>query len=144
MLMKIGIKMQTNSASVWPDWAIYILWATFQSPWQQLFCPNRQHILGNFYKGVKIFHFTREILFGQLLWTFGNFLLVTLFIINTVCYHQLISMYRVVSTQQLYLHYPKSVDFNWITYSEVHCSQHLLKGTIIGSNLLKISQKLKL
>ena len=70
------------------------------------------HILGNFCKGVKIFHFTREILFVQLLWTFGNFLLVTLFIINTVCYHQLISMYSVVSTQQLYLHYPKSVDFN--------------------------------
>ena len=39
-----------------------ILWATFQSPG-----PNHQHILGNFCKGVKIFHFTREILFGQLL-----------------------------------------------------------------------------
>ena len=43
-----------------------ILRATFQSSGQQLFCPNHQHILGNFCEGVKIFHFTKEILFGQL------------------------------------------------------------------------------
>ena len=55
-----------------------ILWVTFQSTGQQLFCPIRQHILGNFCKIVKIFHFSREILFGQLLQTFGDFLLVTL------------------------------------------------------------------
>ena len=36
--------------------------------------------LGNFCKGVKILHFSGEIVFGQLLSTFGNFLLVTLFI----------------------------------------------------------------
>ena len=36
--------------------------------------------LGNFCKGVKIFHFSSEIIFGHLLQTFGNFLLVTLFI----------------------------------------------------------------
>ena len=58
----------------------FTLWATFQSPWQQLFCPNCQHILGNFCKFVKIIHFARKILFGQLLWTFVNFLLVTLLI----------------------------------------------------------------
>ena len=29
--------------------------------------------LGNFCKGVKIFHFSGEIIFGQLLWTIGNF-----------------------------------------------------------------------
>ena len=37
--------------------------------WQfviQLFCPNRQHILGKFCKGVKIFHFIREIHLGNL------------------------------------------------------------------------------
>ena len=34
------------------------------------------HILGNFCRGVKIL---RGISFGQLLWTFGDFLLVTLF-----------------------------------------------------------------
>ena len=31
------------------------------------------HILGNFCEGVKIFHFSSEILFGQLLETFGDF-----------------------------------------------------------------------
>ena len=41
------------------------LWATFQSPWQQLFCPNCHHILGNFCKFVKIFHFTSQILLGN-------------------------------------------------------------------------------
>ena len=44
-----------------------ILWATFQSPGQQLFRQYCQHILGNFYKGFKIFHFPREIFLGQLL-----------------------------------------------------------------------------
>ena len=34
--------------------------------------------LGNFCKGVKIFHISSEIIFGQLIWTFGDFLLVTL------------------------------------------------------------------
>ena len=56
-----------------------IIWTTFESPGQKLFCPNRQHISGNFCKGVKIFHYTRELRLGELLLTFGNFLLVTLF-----------------------------------------------------------------
>ena len=42
------------------------LWATFQSPWQQLFCTKCQHSLGNFCKLVKIFHFISKILFEQL------------------------------------------------------------------------------
>ena len=44
------------------------IWATFQSLWQQLVCSN-------FCKGVQIYHFSGEIIFGQLLLTFGNFLL---------------------------------------------------------------------
>ena len=36
------------------------------------------HILGNFGKGVKLFHFSSEISFGQLKKTFGDFLLVML------------------------------------------------------------------
>ena len=36
------------------------------------------HIFGNFCKGVKIFHFSSAIIFGQLLKRFGNLLLVTL------------------------------------------------------------------
>ena len=41
--------------------------------------------LGKFCKGVKIFHFSSEIIFGQLLWTFGYFLLVTLVVTNRHC-----------------------------------------------------------
>ena len=41
------------------------LWANFQSLWQQLI-SQISHIMGNFCKGVKIFIFSREIIFGQL------------------------------------------------------------------------------
>ena len=44
------------------------LWATFQSLWQQLICPNH---LGNFCKGVKSFNFLLKS-------CLDNFLLVTL------------------------------------------------------------------
>ena len=55
------------------------LCATFQSLFAQI-----AHILGNYCKGFKNFHFSSEIIFGQLLWTFGDFLLVTLFLFNSV------------------------------------------------------------
>ena len=40
--------------------------------------PKSLTLLGNFCKGVKIYHFSSEIIFGQLLQTFGDFYLVTL------------------------------------------------------------------
>ena len=40
--------------------------------------PKSTTFLGIFCKGVKINHFSSEIIFGQLLKTFGDFLLVTL------------------------------------------------------------------
>ena len=40
--------------------------------------PKFPTFLVNFCKGVKIFHFSSEIIFGQLLYTFGVFFLVTL------------------------------------------------------------------
>ena len=40
--------------------------------------PKSPTVLGNFCVGVKIYHFSSEIIFGQLLWTFGDFSLVTL------------------------------------------------------------------
>ena len=46
------------------------LWATFQSLWQPFILPKFPTFLGIFCKGVKIF--------GQLLKTFGDYLLVTL------------------------------------------------------------------
>ena len=43
------------------------LWATFQSLWQQLFCPNWPHFQAIFVKVSKSFIFSSEIIFGQLL-----------------------------------------------------------------------------
>ena len=40
--------------------------------------PNSPIFKGNFCKNVKIFHFSSGIIFGQLISTFGDFLLVTL------------------------------------------------------------------
>ena len=60
-------------------WRFIGLWETFQRLRPQLICPNLlRKFLGNFYKDVKIFHFSSEIIFGQLIQTFGDFLLVTL------------------------------------------------------------------
>ena len=42
--------------------------------------PKSPTVLGNFCVGAKIFNFSSEILFGQLLWTFGDFSLVTLIV----------------------------------------------------------------
>ena len=42
--------------------------------------PKSPTVFGNFCVGAKIFHFSSEILFGQLLWTFGDFSLVTLIV----------------------------------------------------------------
>ena len=40
--------------------------------------PKSPTFLGNFCKGVEIYHFSSEIIFGQLLWTIDDFFLVTL------------------------------------------------------------------
>ena len=45
----------------------FALWATIQSWWQQFFFPKMPTLLGNFSKGVKIIHFSSEIIFGQLI-----------------------------------------------------------------------------
>ena len=54
------------------------LWATFKSFWQQFICPNLSHYQGIFCKEIKIYHFSSEIIFGQVLQTFDDFFLVTL------------------------------------------------------------------
>ena len=63
---------------VWPDWAIYWTLNKFLKPLATINLPKSLTLLGNFCKGVKINHFSNEIIFGQLLQTFGNFFLVTL------------------------------------------------------------------
>ena len=54
------------------------LWATFSKTLATIYLPKSPTFLGNFCRGGKIFHFSGEIIFGQLLLTFGNYLLVTL------------------------------------------------------------------
>ena len=44
----------------------------------KIILPKLTTVVGNFCKGVKIAHFSSEIIIGQLLWQFGNLLLVTL------------------------------------------------------------------
>jgi len=47
-------------------------------PLTTIILPKSPTFLGNFCKGVKISNFSREIIFGRLLQTLGDFLLVTL------------------------------------------------------------------
>ena len=54
----------------------------FSKPLATIHLPKSLTFLGNFCKGIKIYHFSSEIIFGQLLQTFGNFYLVTLGMTN--------------------------------------------------------------
>ena len=57
---------EKSDRAVWPDWAIYFL-GNFSKPVETIILPKLPTFLGNLYKGVKIFHFSSEIIFGQLL-----------------------------------------------------------------------------
>ena len=67
-----------SSVIVWPDWAIYWTLGKFLKPLATINLSKSPAFLGNFCKGVKIYQFSSEIIFRQLLLTFDNFLLVTL------------------------------------------------------------------
>ena len=58
--------------AVWPDWAIYWTLGNFSKPLASINMPKSFTFLGNFCWGVKSYHFSCEIIFGQLLWIFGN------------------------------------------------------------------------
>ena len=51
---------------VWPDLAIYWTLGNFFKPLAQNNLPKSPTFLGNLCKGVKIYHFSGEIVFGQL------------------------------------------------------------------------------
>ena len=55
-----------------------LAFGNFLKPLATNVLPKSPIFLGNFCKGNKIHHFSSEIIFGQLLQTFGNFFLVTL------------------------------------------------------------------
>ena len=58
---------------MWPDWAIYWTLGKFLMPLAPINLPKSSIFFGNFCKGVKIYHFSSEIIFGHLLKTFGDF-----------------------------------------------------------------------
>ena len=63
---------------MWPDWAIFCSLCNFSKPLATINLPKSLTFLSNFSKGIKIYHFSCEIIFVQLLQTFGDFYLVTL------------------------------------------------------------------
>ena len=62
----------TASVPVWPDLAIFWTLGNFLKPLATINLPKSPTFLGKFCKCVKIFHFSCEIIFGELLYTFGD------------------------------------------------------------------------
>ena len=58
---------------MWPDLAIYWTLNKFLKPLATIKLSKSPTFFGNFCKGVKTDHSSREIIFGQLLETFGDF-----------------------------------------------------------------------
>ena len=58
---------------MWPDWAIFWTLGNFLKPLATINLPKSPTFLCNFCKGVEIFEFSSEIIFRQLLQTFGDF-----------------------------------------------------------------------
>ena len=55
-----------QSWAVWPDCAIYWTLGNFSKPLATINLPKSSTFLGNFWKGVRIYNFPSEIIFGQL------------------------------------------------------------------------------
>ena len=76
--------LKSALAPVWPDWAIYCTLGQIFKAGGKNYFAQIAHIFDNFCKVVKIFNLSSAIIFGQLLQTFGDFLLVTLTNTNAV------------------------------------------------------------
>ena len=61
------ILIQCKREALWPDWAIYSTLDHFLKALATINLPKSLTFLGNFCEGVKIYHFSIEIIFGQLL-----------------------------------------------------------------------------
>ena len=55
-----------NLGTVWQDWAIYWTFGKFLKLLETINLPIFLTFLGYICKGVKIYHFSSEIIFGQL------------------------------------------------------------------------------
>ena len=71
----LSINCVTDSVTKLGD---LLLFGQFLKPLATINLPKTPTFLGNFCKGVKIYHFSCEIIFGQLLLSFDDFFLVTL------------------------------------------------------------------
>ena len=65
--LQMSIYHVTESLPVWPDWAIFCTLANISKPLATINLPKSLTFLGKFCKGVKIYHSSNEIIFGQLL-----------------------------------------------------------------------------
>ena len=57
--------LRERSRPVWPDWAIYWTLSIILKPFATINLPKSATFLGNFCKGVKIYHFSIEIILGN-------------------------------------------------------------------------------
>ena len=53
--------------AVWPDWVIYSTLGDLTKPVATIILAKLPKFVGNFCKGVKLFHFSGRIIFEQLL-----------------------------------------------------------------------------
>ena len=67
------VKRDKGFGAVWPNWVIYWTLGLYSKPFATINLPKSPTFLGNFCKGVQIFNFSSNIIFGQLLWTFVDF-----------------------------------------------------------------------
>ena len=56
---------QSSTVAVWPDWAIYWIFGQFLKPLARINLPKSPALFSNFFKGVKIYHFSSEIILGN-------------------------------------------------------------------------------
>ena len=72
------ITVASDIRAVCPDWAIYWTLGNFSKPLATIYFFKSPTFLGIFVKMFKSIDFSSEIIFRQLLYTFGDFFLVTL------------------------------------------------------------------
>ena len=71
------MEILSGMPAVWSDWAIYWTLVNFSRPVATIIFAQISHILRQFCKDIKIFNFYGEIIFGQIIQTFSNCLLVS-------------------------------------------------------------------
>ena len=64
---KVRVHCIVDTNAVWPDVAIYWTLGYFLKPLAKINLPKSLTFIGNFCKGVEMYHFSIEIIFRQLL-----------------------------------------------------------------------------